>query len=831
MAWVPIREDMVIGVPSAPARYKVVRLLGRGGFSEVWQVQQVKTGATYAFKTLLDGRQYGPTYVKWFMEEAINWTRLCEHPNLVKAYDYFEFAELGNRPFISMAYVKGSSLLRVEEEEEGYFSPCQVIDYAVGVCSGMLNACSSDNKTRSIVHRDISEDNILVAGDANTPKVTDFGLARYEDALTFGPRAGKRRYMAPEAFKYGSERGTKGRLDRRADIYSFGVMLYHMLSGARPFEDIETTEDLVNAIISEPPEDIASKMPADSRRTPPEFLALITRCLEKSPDQRPQTWDVLERSFAELREAVAQSCSFKVCTGCGFKSRLVRATKPCPVCQAARFEMPRPEARRGASAPAPTVSVRDQAPSESPAFLRVPPGPFISGANITFLLKLRDEAQGQQVSLESLQEPAAGRQELEGFEIMRTPVTEAMFARFEAETGYRAARGRAQGRVNPLLPVSGMSFRDAEAYCDWIGGRLPTPEEWQKAARGTDGRAYPWGNDFRPECCVCRESGARGPEPVGGRREGASPFGLLDCVGNVGELVDGGRSGKKLVCGGCFEDAARYFGLLWARLWFVPPDLPDRTVGFRAVRDPADAAGPRAFEPGFVQVEGRCVVGCDPQLVGELECRVPLSDDVLRALREHRERVVTLSPFRIGIYPVTNEEYWQFVSETHYRPPEHWAPSSYSWTKRPFLNGHRYRPVVHVTHDDALAYCRWLGAKQGKGRYRLPRREEWEAAARGREPRVYAWGNDFSAQCCNGGETGRVRTVDVREYPNGKSPWGCYQMTGNVFEWLEETEGAVRYLRGGSFCSACEIYGMTFFEMQTDRQHESQDVGFRVVQE
>lgn len=210
---------------------------------------------------------------------------------------------------------------------------------------------------------------------------------------------------------------------------------------------------------------------------------------------------------------------------------------------------------------------------------------------------------------------------------------------------------------------------------------------------------------------------------------------------------------------------------------------------------------------------------------------MPLSDSVLEAFRDSKLRIISLDPFEIGVFPVTNEEYWQFVQATGHGAPEHWRKEPFPWTGRSFLAKYAHHPVVHVTHADALAYCRWLSDKDGRRRYRLPTREQWEAAARGPEPRVYPWGETFAEANCNGGESLWARTVEVREYPEGDSPSGCRQMIGNVFEWLLDESGHSRFMRGGSFASACEVFGMTFFQMETDRSYKSDQTGFRIVRE
>ena len=133
------------------------------------------------------------------------------------------------------------------------------------------------------------------------------------------------------------------------------------------------------------------------------------------------------------------------------------------------------------------------------------------------------------------------------FYIDKYEVTNKQYAKFLSETGHRKPKFWDDPRLNaPDQPVVGVNWEDAEAYAAWTGKRLPTASEWEKAARGTDGRLYPWGDDYDPARGNFDDGGgmdgstdgyAMTPAPVGNFIEGISPYGLHDMAGNVWEWV------------------------------------------------------------------------------------------------------------------------------------------------------------------------------------------------------------------------------------------------------------------------------------------------------
>jgi formylglycine-generating enzyme required for sulfatase activity len=155
------------------------------------------------------------------------------------------------------------------------------------------------------------------------------------------------------------------------------------------------------------------------------------------------------------------------------------------------------------------------------------------------------------------------------FYIGRTEVSHAEWQRFRPK--HRVPQGYAD------RPVTNVGFEEALAYCRFVGGRLPTDVEWEKAARGTDGRRYPWGNRFEPERCRLRRERSRpeglcvvpgfrqGLAPVTGYAAGASPYGALQMAGNAWEWVSDlyeGDPQRRIIRGGAVgygERAARTY--------------------------------------------------------------------------------------------------------------------------------------------------------------------------------------------------------------------------------------------------------------------------------
>ena len=155
---------------------------------------------------------------------------------------------------------------------------------------------------------------------------------------------------------------------------------------------------------------------------------------------------------------------------------------------------------------------------------------------------------------------------LGAFRISRTPITNAQYNVYVQSAGV----GKPDHWPNGVIPagkenhpVVNVSWDDAQAFCQWAGVRLPTEQEWEKAARGADGRTYPWGNQA-PSGDLCNFNNiVGGTTAVGRYPKGASPYGLLDMAGNVREWCENlyeGQSYRRVLRGGAYDSDAAWVG-------------------------------------------------------------------------------------------------------------------------------------------------------------------------------------------------------------------------------------------------------------------------------
>ena len=199
-------------------RYEVLELLAGGGQGTVYRARDSESGEVVALKVMHPGHTGEAQYLEALRREANLASRL-EHPNVTRVLDYQ--VESGTA-YVVMEYVP--DVLSDHISPDNPMSPERVLQIARGICSALSHAHSLD-----VVHRDIKPQNILLTYDG-TVKVTDFGIARAMEASTMSRTGvmGTPFYMSPEQW-------AGGRVDGRADVYSLGILLYELLTGAPPF--------------------------------------------------------------------------------------------------------------------------------------------------------------------------------------------------------------------------------------------------------------------------------------------------------------------------------------------------------------------------------------------------------------------------------------------------------------------------------------------------------------------------------------------------------------------------------------------------------------------
>ena len=436
---------------------------------------------------------------------------------------------------------------------------------------------------------------------------------------------------------------------------------------------------------------------------------------------------------------------------------------------------------------------------------------------------------------------------LPAFLIARNPVTNAQYAVFVQATGHRPPahwKGWAPPAELGNHPVTHIDWHEAWAFCEWAGVRLPTEAEWEKAARGSDGRRYPWGSG-RP---TPREANCGvwfgGTTEVGAFPAGASPYGVLDLSGNVWEWTasldraypyraDDGReeraaAGCRILRGGSFNHLPA--AVRCAARSPLHADACDEYIGFRVA---VDGTGPQP-----VMAFDWVVVPSGPFRMGteetgpattreEWETRVPPP-----GLGSPRH-TVEVAAFLIARNPVTNEQYASYVAATGARPPGHWEATS----PREELRDH---PVTYVDWHEATSFCAWAGV-------RLPTEVEWEKSAAGPDGWTYPWGPEAPdpsrAWFAHPAEWTGTRPMSGRRA--GASPYGALDLAGNVWEWTsslyhpypfrsddgreDPADPGQRVLRGGSFRSPEAVYLRCAFRSRSYPTRRRDHIGFRVV--
>ncbi len=280
------------------SHYRIIQKLGAGGMGEVYLADDLTLGRRVALKLLPPEHTQDPERVKRFMREAKAASAL-NHPNILTVH---EVGEADGHRFIATEFIDGESL-RATLTRTGSIGTAEALRVATQAASALAAAHEV-----GIVHRDIKPENVMLRRDGYV-KVLDFGLAklmeaapRAADASAPGPSfavttesgiiLGTTQYMSPE-------QATAGNVDARSDIFSFGAVLYELVTGQPPFRG-ESSMRTVAAILTQEPRPLPITIPA-------ELSEVILRCLQKDPGRRFQTMAGVKMALEDVHEESDQA--------------------------------------------------------------------------------------------------------------------------------------------------------------------------------------------------------------------------------------------------------------------------------------------------------------------------------------------------------------------------------------------------------------------------------------------------------------------------------------------------------------------------------------------
>ena len=555
-----VQPAKTMQLPANIGKYELEEFLG-GGMSHVYRARDTVIGRTVAVKILTEAGCEDAEAKARFLAEA-RMAGNISHDNVLSIYDFGEDEQ--HRPFMVMEFLRGEDLRHaIKNGHTGDLKRKLKIALQIARALGYIH-------TQKIIHRDIKPENVHI-NTAGVVKLMDFGIAKAEglQMTRAGFVLGTPYYMAPEQV-------TGANITEQVDVYAFGILVFELLTGAKPIGG-DTVERIFYQILNEP----LNLDPLYQAGVPQAVCDLVAKCTAKSPADRPQ----------------------------GFG----------PVCQEldrilAEHEAPTsmmPEAQPAAPAPTPAKSTKGWLlpvvvlvallavvglyfalrPTPGPALAKsisTPTGEMVLVPAGTFLFGEKNQ-------------PV----DLPAFYIDKTEVTNSAYAAFCQATGHPLPEHFRQDRPN--YPVVEVSFLDARAFAKWADKRLPTAREWEKAARGVDGRDYPWGKQADASRANLNTDG---PWAADAMPNGASPYGALNMVGNVFELVDqsnppnphveqfqnmdpppGPNDLWYTIRGGGFNYAHPLVpDLVWDDTT-VPARYKNLNLGFRCVRDAQAATG------------------------------------------------------------------------------------------------------------------------------------------------------------------------------------------------------------------------------------------------
>jgi len=471
--------------------------------SHVYRAYDTVIGRTVAVKILTGQAAQDSDARDRFLDEARTAAKVT-HENIISIYDFGTDPEMGL--FMVMEFLVGEDLRHAIRS--GHTGDLRS---KIKIAIQAARALDFIHSNR-VIHRDVKPENLHVT-PAGVVKLMDFGIAKSEDLNRTQPgfALGTPYYMAPEQV-----RGEK--LSPQADVYAFGILLFELLTGQKPFT-ADTVEGIFYHILNTP----INLEPLGTAGVPQPLIDVVAACTAKNAADRPQGLGPVIAEFERFLAGPSPS---------------QEVTEVLPA-QGGSGHYASPQAE----VPPPTRSRKGLYAGIGVALVVLAVAGYIalkpfgaSGGKKQTTAQTISTTTGTMVLVpagEFLYGQNKQRATLPAFYIDRTEVTNAAYRAFTQATGRPLPEGFPEAKGD--YPVADVTIADARAFAAWAGKRLPTALEWEKAARGTDGRNFPWGN----EADASRANVGGGQlQPADSFSSGASPSGGLNFIGNAWELVD-----------------------------------------------------------------------------------------------------------------------------------------------------------------------------------------------------------------------------------------------------------------------------------------------------
>ncbi len=622
----------------------------------------------------------------------------------------------GTMPFLVMEFVSGKSLQDILAEER-VMSPARALEFTCAIGAGVGAA-----HRQNIVHRDLKPLNIMTQEGQPVSeglKILDFGLAKIKSGELLGSFVqAKTSGLMGSPFYMAPEQWSDDEPDARADVYSLGIILYQMLAGDVPFKG-SSIPSIMKKHLTLPPPTLKS-MGVD---VAPGIEAVVRHALEKEVEQRTPSVEIF---LKELKEAVAAA---------GATAKMVQETRSVDPADTI-------------VSPAFSAESQKQFTSET----QVEAGPVSTEdaqkAAAAREAYEREQKEKERVAREELEREAAARRKAAEEEKRKREEEE--LRRREEEERLRKDREEREARERQQREQMERVERQAKELEERLA-RLAT--SMPPAAAVVDTEATQVHQELNTQ--VISNNSFPGAAPGVHATHGSSFAVTIPPDAKK-------RSNSLLLIGAAVVLFVVVAGAIGGYLLIKSTAKP--AGGGSGLPTPAPTATPKRPKADLVAIPGGTF-------------KMGRNNGPLQETPEHQ---VTVQPFLMDRTEVTNEEYAEFVRESHHAPPDDW-----NGTKPTY--GTELWPVLNVSIDDVNAFTVWRSRRDGVS-YRLPTEQEWEYAARnGDSSDLYPWGNEWKD---NPALLKTATPGKVASYPQGNNKWGVADLIGNVWEWTSSKTSA-----------------------------------------